>query len=232
MRLATWNCNGALRKKLDQADSLAADILVIQECEDPAQSTCPEYRAWAGDYAWIGYGKNKGIGIFSKSGLPLVKLPWLTDRWEIFLPVKLGSGMKILAVWTQHATPSAYGYIGQFWHYLQLNRHLLDAQTLIAGDFNSSSIWDNPRSAWNHSDCVADLSKLGFESAYHFWTGETQGAEQRPTFYLHRHQSKPYHIDYVFAHRSLLDPLQSAVNVGDPAVWLPYSDHMPVVVNL
>jgi exodeoxyribonuclease-3 len=62
MKLATWNCNGALRRKLSQADSLDADLLVIQECEDPTQST-PDYREWAGDHGWIGYGKHKGASI-------------------------------------------------------------------------------------------------------------------------------------------------------------------------
>ena len=38
MNIITWNCNGALRKKIEQVDSLGADILVVQECEDPAQS--------------------------------------------------------------------------------------------------------------------------------------------------------------------------------------------------
>jgi exonuclease III len=52
MRIVTWNCNGALRKKLTEADALDADILVIQECEDSAQST-NAYRAWASDYLWV-----------------------------------------------------------------------------------------------------------------------------------------------------------------------------------
>jgi exonuclease III len=75
MRIVTWNCNGALRKKLVEVDALDADILVIQECEDPTQST-NAYRAWASDYLWVGTSKNKGIGIFPKKGNNIVKLDW------------------------------------------------------------------------------------------------------------------------------------------------------------
>ena len=62
MNIITWNCNGGLRNKIKEVDSLNGDILIIQECEDPTQST-PQYKEWAGDYLWIGTSKNKGIGI-------------------------------------------------------------------------------------------------------------------------------------------------------------------------
>ncbi len=49
MKIVTWNCQGALRSKIDKIDTLGADILVIQECENPKYSTT-EYKKWAGKY--------------------------------------------------------------------------------------------------------------------------------------------------------------------------------------
>ena len=48
MKIVTWNCNGTLRKKFDKLDKLEADILVIQECENPSEST-EIYQNWAGN---------------------------------------------------------------------------------------------------------------------------------------------------------------------------------------
>ena len=113
MRLVTWNCNGAFRRKVGPIDALDADVLVIQECEDPSQST-PDYRSWAGDYAWIGYGKNNGIGIFPRKGQSIEQLAWPSNLWELFLPVRIDDSFTVLGVWTQHAAPSRFAYIGQF----------------------------------------------------------------------------------------------------------------------
>ncbi len=56
MKIITWNCNGAFRNKYQALDHFNADILVIQECEDPAQSNS-DYEDWSREYLWIG--KNK-----------------------------------------------------------------------------------------------------------------------------------------------------------------------------
>ena len=66
--------------------------------------------------------------------------------------------------------------------------------------------------------------------AYHAARGEAQGSETRPTFYLHRDIEKPYHLDYIFAHRRAL-PADWRCEVGDPGEWLAFSDHMPVIAE-
>ena len=38
MKIISWNCNGAFRKKFSKILDFDADIHVIQECEDPARS--------------------------------------------------------------------------------------------------------------------------------------------------------------------------------------------------
>jgi hypothetical protein len=52
MKIVSWNCAGALRKKTKKLDELDADILVVQECENPSESTI-EYKEWAGSFIWV-----------------------------------------------------------------------------------------------------------------------------------------------------------------------------------
>ena len=248
MRLVTWNCNGALRKKLNAADALGADVLIVQECEDPARST-PQYRHWAGDYLWVGENKNKGIGIFPKNKNIVRRLDWFgsfcipglhttsqsiswnTADLSLFMPLTLNDSYTILACWTKGRDSQAFGYMGQFWKYLQIHREQLKSEnTIIAGDFNSNAIWDKEDRWWSHSDTVKELELLGLHSLYHAKTGECQGQESIPTFFHQRNPRKPYHIDYVFISDNLLE--SSSLEVGAIGDWLEFSDHAPLVANI
>ena len=248
MKIATWNCNGALRKKLAEADSLSADVLVIQECENPETST-DAYRAWAGDYLWVGESKNRGIGVFPKNGHRVRSLKWSksfaieglvskspTLHWKtsdlrLFLPFLINESVTALAVWTKGSNDEAFGYMGQFWKYLQLHREELAAgTTVILGDFNSNVVWDKPDRWWNHSDVIAELEEIGLRSQYHHNSAEGQGSESVPTFFLHRNRSKSYHIDYVFTSTDLTD--RCKVAIGGYEEWISTSDHMPVCLSV
>lgn len=77
MKIITWNCNGAFRKKSQLLDIYNPDILIIQECENPQFST-KEFKNWVGEnYLWKGNNKNKGLGIFVRnSNFSLKTLDW------------------------------------------------------------------------------------------------------------------------------------------------------------
>ncbi|MAK44085.1 MAG: endonuclease [Spongiibacter sp.] len=248
VKIITWNCNGGFRKKYHSLDCFDADLLVIQECEDPAQST-QDYRTWAGDYIWIGESKNKGIGVFPRkdhsveqlkwhgsfkiTGLcsTSLSLSWSTSDLRLFLPFRLSNGITALAVWTKGRESQAFGYIGQFWKYLQIHRtELAGDRTMILGDFNSNAQWDKPDRWWSHSDTVTELETIGLLSLYHQQTQDKPGAETKPTFYLQKKHEKPYHIDYVFLTSALSKGAK--LEVGRYEQWIPLSDHMPITFEL
>jgi len=248
MKIVTWNCNGALRKKINEIDSLNADILLIQECEDPALSTI-QYREWAGEYLWVGTSKNKGIGIFPKNGntvKPLdwdgefkieglvtknPSLTWRTSDLNLFLPFAINDEVTALAVWTKGNDSQIFGYMGQFWKYLQIHRNdLINEKTMIIGDFNSNANWDKGDRWWSHSDVVAELKAIGIVSLYHEQFSEAQGEESSPTFYLHRKEEKSYHIDYAFISNDMIN--QSKLTVGKRRDWIGVSDHMPLSIRV
>lgn len=92
------------------------------------------------------------------------------------------------------------------------------------GDFNSNAIWDYEHSERNHSNVVRELDKVGLVSAYHYFYYEEQGKETIPTFYLHRHLDKAYHIDHCFINKALLLKYK-VLNYND---YLDKSDHVPI----
>lgn len=101
----------------------------------------------------------------------------------------------------------------------------------MAGDFNNSAYWDKPGRADNFKDLAKELNNGGLVSAYHSFTGDEFGEEQQPTFYMQRNREKPYHLDYCFLSRDLLERVTS-VRVGTYDEWIGLSDHMPLIVDL
>ncbi|MDD3117713.1 MAG: hypothetical protein PHQ27_00915 [Victivallales bacterium] len=245
MKIISWNCNGAFRNKYLMLDDFDADILVIQECESPEFSTAT-YREWAGEYLWIGNNKNKGLGIFPRKNNSIAALNWNKSfaisgisssspslKWKsedlhYFLPCTVNNKILLLGVWTKE-NGSSFGYIGQFWKYLQIHGEDLNrSNTMICGDFNSNSIWDTPDRWWNHSDVVKELDEIGIHSLYHQQTGETQGKEIQKTFFLHHNIAKSYHIDYAFLSNDLLK--RYSIEIGSRDIFLKHSDHLPLVM--
>lgn len=239
MKIITWNCNGAFRKKFHLLDSYNADILIIQECENPQLST-KEFKNWVGEnYLWEGNNKNKGLGIFVRNNdFSLKTLDWSdvninykNETLESFIPCKINDKLILLGVWTKYANSEVFGYIGQFWKYLQLHKNKIEKEDIIiAGDFNSNAIWDKWDRWWNHSDVVRELEELNIKSLYHEIKNEKHGKETNHTFFLQRKENKSYHIDYIFTSDKLIP--KSNIEILDKNKWLEYSDHLPIVSNI
>jgi len=124
-------------------------------------------------------------------------------------------------------------YIGQVHTALQDYSELIDADTIIAGDFNWNVQWDeSPKSPLigDFADVTATLNDHGLKSAYHGSTGDEFGDETNPTFFMHKNQDRPYHTDYVFAPHSGIE--SDAVRVGQFDDWIDVSDHMPVMLDI
>jgi exonuclease III len=97
MYIATWNCNGALRNKLDALATLKFDIAVIQECEDPERSTSASYKSWAKNYLWTGKNKNKGLGVFAAPEVRLAPVNLDLGQLESFLPCRINDSFLLVA---------------------------------------------------------------------------------------------------------------------------------------
>jgi endonuclease/exonuclease/phosphatase family metal-dependent hydrolase len=234
MKIVTWNCGGAFRKKFQKIKLLDPDVWIIQECENPkyVSKIYADYHIGCKNYLWTGDNKNKGLGIFCRPEIKLsaIKLDdnYRNQTLKWFIAAQIDDDLKILGVWNHHNNSKAFQYIGQFWLLLQNNKDEL-SDFIIAGDFNSNSIWDGWDRWWNHSDCVRELSNMGIESVYHALNKIEQGKELDKTFFLHRNLNKPYHIDYIFSPLAFLK--NSQFKIGTYHDWIIESDHMPVTWN-
>jgi exodeoxyribonuclease-3 len=234
MRIITWNCNMAFRKKAAAILTYHPDILIVPECEHPDRLRFGTDIPGPGDTIWFGTNKNKGLGIFSYSDFKFRLLDTHNPKLQMFIPIAVTSEnfeFTLYAIWANNPNDPDGQYITQVWkaiHYY--DKSITDKKTILIGDFNSNTIWDRPRREGNHSTVVEHLKKKGIHSVYHKYFKQMQGKEQHPTLYMYRHKDKPYHIDYCFASKDITSKLQS-VEIGEYDFWKEYSDHVPVIVT-
>jgi exodeoxyribonuclease-3 len=233
MRLITWNCQGAFRKKSDLILALQPDILVIQECEHPDKYVYNLTNKKPDSQYWHGI-KHKGICIQSFNDYKFELLPVFNSSFKYILPFRVtghGQTFILFAIWAKSDKENYYArYIGQVWLAIDYYSDLLKGSTILVGDFNSNKIWDYKTRVGDHSDVVDKLADSNIQSIYHRHFEIEQGIEKHPTFFLQRKLSKPYHIDYCFASGDFLDKVQN-VAIGTYEDWSAYSDHAPMTID-
>jgi exonuclease III len=233
MKIITWNCNMAFRKKAELILAFQPDIVVVPECENLDRLSASQALDAATGRIWYGENPHKGIGIFAFNNYKLELLDCHDPNFRNILPIAVTGGkidFILWAIWANNPSDKDGAYVTQIWKALPCYDHLLDHPTILIGDFNSNTIWDRPRREGNHSALVAKLEARQILSAYHVFYDQLQGKETHPTLFLYRHRDKPYHLDYCFASSEFIAKLKS-VTVGAYEDWSMYSDHKPLVVE-
>ncbi len=234
MRVITWNCNMAFRKKAHFIVSKSPDILIVPECESLEKLKFEHEFDLPNSFLWFGENQNKGLGVFSFGKYELELLPVHNPEIKTVLPIKVSGGaidFVLLAIWANNPKDKDGAYIEQVFKAIHFYEELLTEETtILMGDFNSNTIWDKKNRFNNHSNVVQKLFDKKIKSVYHFFNGYEQGNEQHHTLYMYRHLNKPYHIDYCFASVDFIQRLKS-VEIGDYNDWISLSDHTPLIVD-
>lgn len=231
MNLITWNCQGALRKKITHLTPLQPTLLVVQECECPSKLRLPRDCPPPDDFLWHGENLDKGVGIFAYGNLRLTLDERYDPAFRHCIPVRVSGDLELhlLGVWAMGHKQKARSYVGQVYygvhHYADFLR---ERDAVVLGDFNSNAIWDRERKISNHSALVQTLGEAGLVSVYHTHFDDAPGREQQPTYYHHRSAHQGYHLDYCFVPQPWLSRLQT-VTVSPFAPWCTVSDHTPLI---
>ena len=224
----------AFRKKAHAILAYKPDIVIIQECEQLDKLVFPAGTPTPKDSLWFGNNQHKGLGIFSYSKYRFRLLENHNPELKIIIPIEVTGGKYnfiLFAIWAYNPDDPDGKYIEQIWKAIHHYSELLNKPAILIGDFNSNTIWDRKRRIGNHSDVVEHLENLDIHSAYHYFHKQIQGQEAHPTFYLYRHQDKPYHMDYCFVSGKIAKRIKS-VEIGEYEKWKEWSDHVPVIVRL
>lgn len=234
MKIITWNCNMAFRKKARFILDHKPDILIIPECEHPDKLLFPDDIPKPTDILWFGKNRNKGLAIFSYSKFRFRILDDHNQDLQMIIPISVTGGefhFNLFAIWANNPSDKDGAYIEQVWKaILYYDTLLVNTKTVLIGDFNSNKIWDRKGRISNHENMVKVLEHKGIFSTYHLHYNQIQGIEEHPTLYMYRHRDKPYHIDYCFISKDMAMELAS-VTVGDYEFWIKYSDHMPIIIT-
>lgn len=252
MRIITWNCLGVwkndqtgFQKKKDAVLELEPDVLVVPECEPLEKITFPE-NCMPTDQDRIGIdGQDRGLAVFCFGGFRLERLDCYDPDIKLFLPLRVFKGdlsLTLLAAWAlkEPNDNNNSAYLDIVARGVNHYSPLFDREKMLfLGDFNTpgadndlSAPKPNNRFLKRHLEIVEILSQKGIKSLFHEKNKIEHGKELKTdaTLYHNSDLSKPFHCDYCFASADMMNCLK-AVEIGNPEVWLPLSDHMPLIVD-
>ena len=234
MRLITWNCKGAFRRKHDFALALSPDILVVPECEKLSGVQQLLGSRAVRSFEWFGTNPRKGMAVVSYGDYKLQVHPSYepSHQWIIPLSVTGPKPFILFAVWTLPLGGYSGRYVRPLLEAFESYKELMTSSEAVwVGDFNSNFVFDRPSRRYKFCDFVALLGQSGFHSLYHQQRGCEHGEELDKTFYLYHRADRGYHIDYVFAAAGF-HPQGFNVTIGSHIDWSKHSDHAPLICDV
>lgn len=169
MRIISWNANGKFREKFSFILNGAADIYVIQECENPEISNSDEYIEFASNYYWVGENQYYGLGIFAKNNVKLELMDLDAKGLRYFIPVNVNDDFNLLCVWTNpdmDGTKTSY-YPKEITKYYEEHKDsgFFNEDMIICGDFNCDVRLKGSH-ANNVYEVIEKLSECDFVDIY------------------------------------------------------------------
>lgn len=227
LRLFAWNCAGAFHRKANVVVKAAPDIVVLSEVAEPSLQECRGSTSCIS----IGTAQGRSLAIVSFNGWELEPADvCVPDR--LFLPVIARRGDAAVSI-VGVCVKACGGYVAPTRRALHaLHDFVTAGSTIIAGDFNQTTVLDPKRGPSGRFEGIVDAMKdLGLRSAWHAHHGEEFGHESVPTYFHHWKQEKPWHIDYAFVSASIQI---AAARLGnfEEIVATKLSDHVPLEVAL
>lgn len=233
MRLISWNCNMAFRNKYEYLEKFNGDLLLIQECENK-EKLCEQLPNLVYDqFFWFGENQNKGVGLISCQNYSITINPRYNPEFQYVIPFQTvisNRKINLFLIWAMPHKTKSKSYVGQIWNAIHYYESELQEESILIGDFNSHVMWDKERRPGNHSGVIKFLAERDIYSLYHIVNNIDAGNEKDATWFMHKNETKPYHLDYCFASQSLIQNCK--MTVGAYTDWIAVSDHMPLCVDL
>ncbi|MGY1748843.1 endonuclease/exonuclease/phosphatase family protein [Modestobacter sp. SYSU DS0511] len=232
MKLATWNCCGKFDANLRHLLDLDVDVAVVCEALAPATwPMAPDGRAMTGlsRQVWAASWKELAVVARAPWSVALHEDADSAPVWTLPVRVIGPTSFTLVAVWTVvfPGTPSYVAQLDQAVDWIE--RFSVDGPTVLAGDLNAPI--SSSQKAYDRVE--RRLADLGLVDAYRTARGLELGEQPtEATYFHHRRQGQPFHIDHVLVPSVWAD--EAKVEVGDFDTWVGSgrSDHVPVTVEV
>lgn len=231
IRIATWNVAGTGEAAWTYVVStLPADIILLQECRDPAAYLSADvYKQNGPCIRWEPNNDNrgKGIAIYTR-GLRLDTIPFPHHPgWAQVADVTIGNGPGIRLV-------NVHGEVKKNYYITDTLNTIMDdlfplmppnTYLLLGGDLNVSLLYGERTRNPRHK---MFLERLANECALVNCTARYFPVEPRTIRGRGQRQIAPYQDDYLFASPPLADRLVKVEVLDNPEIQK-ISDHNPVI---